>query len=212
MFPCTWKTSQNIATHFLIRIFYSFINHWQFWNDETSFYTWNLRWETFVQWTRTSSFGNAGLWGELNLKKHSVFGQKAWLGGGRSVIGVLHCFSSSVHGGLYSFGVLVCSATISCDCFSERNIINSWMQNKCGKLLQNQIMSFSAFSCAMLYLLFESLDEIAVAGWISFCGQLHEVWSTWRCSQTGVSVEHMWNRVVFSFVIQNASKLCEFPS
>ena len=138
-----------------MRIFYTFINHWQLWNDETCFHTWNLQWETFVQWTRASSFGNVGLWGQCNLKKHSVFGPKAWLGGGRSVTGVLHCFSSFVHGGLCSFGVLVCSATISRDCYSERNIINSWMQNKCGKLLQNQIMSFDAFPCATLYSLFE---------------------------------------------------------
>lgn len=112
--------------------------------------------------------------------------KKTWWGGGRSAVGVLHCFSSSVRGGLCAFGVLVCSATISHDCYSERNVISSWMQNKCGKLLRNQIASFSAFSCAMLYLLFESLNEIAVAGWILFCDQLHEVWSVWCCFQTGV--------------------------
>lgn len=183
VFPCTWQTQHNVATQFLIRIFCSFINHWQGWNHKTPVHIWKLQCETSVEWTRTASFGNVGLWGELNLKKHSVCGQKAWLGGGWK------CYRSSALFQLLcmlcSFGVLICSAAISRGCYSERNIINSWMQNKCGRLLQNEITSFSAFSGAGLGL-FGRLNEIAVAGWILFCAQLPEVWSTWCCFQTGV--------------------------
>lgn len=43
------------------------------------------------------------------------------------------------------------------------------MQNMCGKLLQKQITSFSAFFCAQLYLS-QRLNERAVTGWIHLSG------------------------------------------
>lgn len=67
-------------------------------------------------------------------------------------------------GGLCSFGVLVGSVTISHDCCIERDIINSWMQNKCSKLLQNQISSFAAFLRAVWCLFFDSCRSLSSVG------------------------------------------------
>lgn len=79
-------------------------------------------------------------------------------------------YISSVCGGLCSFGVLVGSVAISRDCCIERDIINSWMQNKRSKLLQNQISSFAAFSCAVWLLFFDSWSKIALAILMSSVG------------------------------------------
>lgn len=68
---------QNIATHFLIRIFHGFINHWQLWDDEISFPHLEAAMRSLHAANQNIFLWKQRAWGELNFKKQPGFGQKA---------------------------------------------------------------------------------------------------------------------------------------